>query len=201
MRFSLRHASLLLFAVAALGGCMTPSVHPIATADREVSDERIVGAWLQEDGKITYTVTKADEGYRLHVGKKAEKPGEKPVDAALDMRLVQLGAHRFIDVSAPGAERHGMGEKHGTFFIPTHMFARVEVVPDGVTVWWMKAAFLRQAMTDKSIAATPLDDKEHGPVLITAETEKLQAFLRTHAENDEAWEKVTLTRVKSDPAR
>jgi hypothetical protein len=197
-------AALLLSALLLLPGCGTPSVHGVATAENQVRDERIVGSWRQDDdskAKTTYTISAAAEGYRLHIGSRPTEKDEKPVDTDLELRLAELGAFRFIDVTAGSADVSRSGEKFGTLLIPTHLLARVEVHEGEVTVWWLKPDRVRQAMTDRSLPATPLDDKESGPVLITAETPKLQAFLRAHAENEEAWDRVTLRRVKTTPAR
>ena len=187
---------LAVLGVVLLGACATPSVHPIFEKDGDMTDDRIVGVWRDADDKMTYTVTKAETHYRLHAGSAPKEKGEKPVNSDLEMHLVQIGAHRYIDVSAPESERSRVSDKHGALFVPTHMFARVEIHDDTVTVWWMKAEFVRQAVVEKSVSGTPLDERAGGAVLITSETEKLRAFIRNHVENEGAWDRLELRRVK-----
>jgi hypothetical protein len=187
-----------------MGGCGTPSVHPIYTKDTVIEDERIVGTWRDEDGKTIYAVSPTKESvYRLHVGSASKGNDDKGVDSDLELRLVQLGGNRFIDVCAAAADRSRVGDKHGTLFVPTHMFARVKVEGDAVTVWILKQDWARKMMNDRSsgFSATPLDEKEDGPILITSDTDKLQAFLKTHAEEEDAWQVVTLRRVKDGGAK
>lgn len=186
-----------------LAGCGTPSVHPIYTKDREATDERLIGSWRDEDGKTTYTVSQAKVGYRLHIGSKPADAAEKPVNSDFELHLVDLGAHRFADVSASAADRSQVEEKHSTLFIPTHLFAKIEIHGDELSAWILKQDWLREMVTDKTsaISGTPLDSDPHGSILITSETGKLQAFLRTHAEDDNAWDKQVLRRVKDSSPR
>jgi len=182
-----------------MAGCGTPSLHPIYTKDTLVEDERIAGSWRDENGKTTYTVALTKNSvYRLHVGSPPSGKDDKGVDSDLELRLVQVGGSRFIDVCAGAADRSRLDEKHGTLFVPTHLFARVKIEGDTATVWWLKQDWARRMMDDHAsgFSATPLDEKENGPILITSETDKLRAFLRNHAEDEDAWESITLRRVK-----
>src|ERR1043165_1216040 len=153
---------LFLAGTALLAACATPSIHPIYTsADDQVRDERLVGSWRSKDDKMndktTYTVSETKDGYRLHVGAPAEGKDDKPVDSDLDLRLVEMGGHRYIDAAASGAERSRVGDKHGALFVPTHMFAKVQVSAAEVRVWMLKPDFARQAVADKALAGTPLE--------------------------------------------
>lgn len=188
---------LVLFSAILLGACGTPSVHPIYTKDDETTDERLAGSWTDEEGKTTYTVSKTDSAYRLHVGAPAAKKDDKATDSDLELHLVRLGDRRAIDVAAPAPERSRVNDRHGTFFVPTHMFALVELHGDTLTVRWLKNDFVRQCITDKSLSGTALEDQPHGWVLITSDTDKLRAFLRNQADNGDAWEKAELHRVKT----
>jgi hypothetical protein len=198
-RFALR-ALVLALGAAWLGGCGTPSVHPIYTKDTVIEDERIVGSWRDEERKNTYTVSAPkDSVYRLRVGHRADEKGQKPEETDFEVRLVRLGGHLFIDAWAPASERKRVQEKHGPLFVATHMFARVKIEGGTVAVAWLKQEWARAKMNDRGagFSATPLGDDPAGGILITSETEKLQAFLKAHAEDEDAWDTLTLRRVKA----
>jgi hypothetical protein len=184
-----------------LAGCATPSVHPIYTKDKEATDDRLVGSWRDEDGKSLYAVAQAKAGYLLHIGSKPADAADKPVNSDFELHLVDIGAHRFVDVSASATDRDQIDKEHSTLFVPTHMFARIEIKGDELTAWYLKEDWMRKHIATGAISGTPLDDGPQGSVLITADTEKLQAFLRTHAEDENAWNKEVLRRVKDSPSK
>lgn len=187
----------LAMLLAVVGGCATPSVHPIYTEDTIITSEAIVGTWVEENGENVYTITPIEgtTSYRLRYSQRSEA-ASKTQAREYEARLVKLGPHLFLDVAAAESDRRQISEQHGTFFVPTHMFLRVRVEGDRGTAWWLRRDWLRDALAEGQVRlpATPLDPNT---ILITAETPALQRFLRTFAETEEAWEPVHLTRVRS----
>jgi hypothetical protein len=183
----------MLIAVA-LGGCSTPSVHTIYSKDKEVAEPALVGTWRGTDAgdKPTYAVSRAGDGYLLHV--KNNEP-QNPEEWDFDVQLVQLGAGRFADVAATEAERGKHDDHWGPFFLPTHLIARYTVEGDSLTVWMLNAEALKSALDDHSVTLAhtwPSKDT----LLLTAETPDLQKFLGAHVKDEGLFNKAVLQRVK-----
>ncbi len=176
-----------------LGACATPSLHPIYTADdKPVLEPGLVGTWKKSDGKDTYTVTRAGDGYHLLV--KDNKPKEAR-QWEFSVRLVKLGDTNFADFSAPENDSAAIGEKWGPLFVPTHLFAAWTLDKDALTVRILDEDWLKDGVANKKVtlALTHVDDE----ILITAETKDLQAFLKEHAKDERAFgDGMKLERVK-----
>lgn len=190
----MRPCTALLLVLAAmlggLGGCATPSVHPLYTDDTIVYEPALVGTWGQKDDAQTYSITRVGKVYHLLV--KDHDP-KKPQQWEFEVRLVKLGDHRYADVAAAEEERDAHEEHWGPLFVPTHMVARFAVSGDALTVWTLRHEWLKERLDARevSLAHTRLGP---GVILITATTAELQAFLRAHADNPLAFDKTELTR-------
>lgn len=198
MNCTLVRAAVILGGLAwalTLGACATPSVHPIYTAaDTPLIEPGLVGTWKQSGDKETYTITRAGDGYHMLV-KNNEASGAKQWE--FSVRLVQLGDSSFADIAAVEEERQAHEEHWGPLFVPTHMFAAWALDKDTLTVRMLKREWLERTLADKKIAlgCTRLDGHT---LLITADTEDLQAFLKEHAKDDAAFaDVVKLERAKN----
>lgn len=174
-------------------GCATPSVHPIYTDDTLVTDPAVVGTWKQPGERPTYTLTRVGDGYHMVV--KSDDPRD-PEQWEFAVRLTQIGAHRYADVTAVEEEREAHEDHWGPLFVPTHMFCRYALERDALDVWMLSRAWLRKAAGDGTVAlaSTPLNKDT---TLITAETLQLRAFLEKHGGDAAAFPDHTrLERVK-----
>lgn len=183
----------LIVAAAFLGGCSTPSVHPIWSKDKDLADPALVGAWApaEKDAKELYTVTRQGDAYHL-VYKKTEKPEET---REFDVRLVKLGASRFADVTMPESAQREISDQWAVFALPVHTFLRYSIDGDRLHIWCLESKAFEAGLKAKTftLAHTSLDDDT---VLITAETPDIQAFLEKHAEDKDLFAPAELQRAK-----
>jgi hypothetical protein len=184
----------LLAAAAVLAGCETPSLRPLASEDKRITDAALVGTWQNEDD--VYTISVEDDHYRVVVADR-----DQPVQTwNLQMRPVQLGKHRFADLQAAEKELRAIDELWGPFFVPTHVFVRytVDVGAGSLKFWTLKGDWLSKQSGRPSYTSfdyAPIDPADHR-FLLTADTRDLQAFLELHADDPNAFEMEELKRVK-----
>ena len=166
--------TILAAAFTVLAGCNDfLSVHRLAEDQDSTFDERLLGAWKNEDDRWTFT--KADGGaYHLLVNDEKHKTFEG------DCRLVSLGSHQFLDV---------YGEEEGSTAIPGHQFLQVRLNGDTLEMGalehdWMKKVIVEQ----RTLAHTRLRRGKASYTVITAPPLELQQFLMRHARDEEAFE-------------
>lgn len=185
--------SLFLLAAVGITGCGTASIHPLASDDTRTFDAALVGQWAKSDKDDTvYTVAASGDQYTLVI---EDKDAQKPERFEFEMRLVQLGKHRFVDVQAPQSERKKLDDKWSSLFIPAHLFGRYTIDADTLKFWILNDDWLRNSLRDGKVtlAHTRID---HDRTLITASTVELQAFLKAHAEDAGAFDLTELKRIK-----
>lgn len=168
-------------------GCETPSIRPLATKDKRISDAALVGTWQSEDGD-TYTIRAEGDHYVI-----VFEDDEKQMDHKwnLEVRPIQLGKHRFADIQVAEKEQAAVEERWGPLFVPTHLFVRytVDAVAGSLRFWALAGDWLgRQALRPGYIS---FDD-----YLITSDTVDLQAFLEVHAGDPHAFRMEEFKRVK-----
>lgn len=185
--------SLVLVGAAALlfGGCTTPSLNALATPETTVTDQELVGRWIDpEDADTTYVVTTAGENtYELKcIPKDASK---RPLQ--FSFQLCRLADTRFIDLTITKAAADDLGEKYGTCALAAHVFMKMRRKGDDLTVWQMKNDWLNDGLKGGEVKLAhatirpPGEDKEN--YVLTGSTSELQSFFRRNAETEEAWDK------------
>lgn len=184
--------ALVLASAAFLGGCSTPSVHPIWSKEKDFADPALVGAWrpAEKDAHETYTLSRAGEWYHLVYEAKDAKDTRE-----FDVRLVQLGKLRFADIAMPESAQRELGDKWDGFEIRTHMFLRYTIEGDHLRIWCLdRKEFLAGIEAKRyTLPYTALDGDS---ILITADTADLQAFLERHAEDKDLFSSADLERIK-----
>jgi hypothetical protein len=166
-------------------GCETPSIRPLATKDKRISDAALVGTW-QSDGD-TYTIRAEGDHYVI-----VFEDDEKQIDHKwnLEVRPIQLGKHR-LDIQVAEKEQAAVEERWGPLFVPTHLFVRytVDAAAGSLKFWALAADRLsRQALRRGHIS--------FGDYLITSDTLDLQAFLEVHAGDAHAFRLEEFKRVE-----
>jgi hypothetical protein len=184
-----RIAAGFLAALFAMTGCATPSVNPIWSAERGISEPGIAGTWrpAREEDRTTYAITERGDAYRMLV--RSDDP-EHPKEWEFEIRLVKLGEARFADVAAAPDERGRVGERWGPFFVPTHMIVKYALEGDSLRVWLLRREWLEAS-------ALPWTSHSKDVSLITAPTPDLQKFLEESAAKPRAfWEPIGLRRSR-----
>jgi hypothetical protein len=176
--------ALIAAALLLMTGCVF-SISPLYTAADLVFDPSLVGIWDQ-DGKAinTWTFEKAGESsYRLVV---AEGERSSPFVA----HLVQLGGHRFLDVSP---DKSGLAELKQTelykaSLIRSHLFLKVVQIQPVLQMTLMDDDWLGKLL-QKDPNALAHQEEEGGTLVLTASTKALQDFMVQHWSTEGAWSK------------
>jgi hypothetical protein len=173
---------MFFLAAVVLAGCETPSIKPLASDDKRITDAALVGTWQSDDGG-TYTVRAEGDHYFVVV--------EDHDKWNLEVRPIQLGKYRFADIQVAEKERRAVEERWGPFFVPTHWFFRysVDAGAGSLKVWALSGDWLGKQAVRPGYISLDYD-------LITADTRDLQAFLESHAEDPDAFQMEELKRVK-----
>lgn len=175
-------ALILLVAGAAMLGCI-PSLHPIYTADDVVFDSALIGSWSEAESDMTWDfLAGGDSTYRLTLIDEDGRPG------TFDVHLVRIGEGLFLDIF-PRDLDGGMNKFYQMHFFPVHTFMRVyQVQPT------LKLAMLNGRWLDDYLSEHP-DSCGHeivdNEIILTASTERLQAFLGSILETPQAFETPT----------
>jgi hypothetical protein len=145
-------------------------------------DPTLPGTWKSTDGKSSWTFT-AGEGksYKLEI--QAE---DQRVECIA--HLFKLGSERFLDVypAKQALEKSLENNPYGLGLVPAHVFFRVRATAptlrmSSLGLDWLKEQFKRNP---NAAAHVVLPD---GRVTLTGGTEALQAFIKEHLNNTDAW--------------
>lgn len=149
-----------------LTGCLPESEHPIAPADRKVTDPRLFGAWLNiaEDGFSVVHVF-STEAKTLHVEiVDHDVEGIGTVDD-YDAHVTRLPQGDYLNVLVTGSESG-------------YLFARYRFDgTDKVFVAMMENPALEQAVQSGALAGTITEEAGGPDIHITASSEQWQSFL------------------------
>lgn len=171
-------------------GCLR-SLHPLYTEKDLVYDEKLLGTWVEKDGKATWTFEKGGEKrYELVYYQRDYRREGTPQrvvsgdTARFSARLVKLGRYYFLDI-VPG-KLNVKNDLLMTHLVAAHTFSRV----------WLGADTLRMAMFDQDWVKKMIDSKklkiqherlDEEQVILTAPTKAIQKLVVTYAENKEAF--------------
>ena len=171
-------------------GCLR-SLHPLYTEKDLVFDEKLLGTWIEKEGKATWTFEKGGEKryelvYYQRDYRREGKP-EKVVSgdtARFSAHLVKLDRYYFLDI-VPG-KLNVKNDLLMTHLVAAHTFSRV----------WLGADTLRMAMFDQDWVKKMIDSKklkiqherlDEEQVILTAPTKAIQKLVVTYAENKAAF--------------
>ncbi|MFH1688580.1 MAG: hypothetical protein ABIE70_13810 [bacterium] len=171
----------VLIAAMTIVGCVPYSIHPLCSDNDLVTEPTLAGVWGQDDqNKMTF-IANDDKTYKLiHV--------DDGLAAEFEVRLFKVKDWLMMDI-CPGEPPEDMNQTYKDMILPLHFLLRVDktkpdLVLGSLDFDWLKA----------TLAADPtlLDYTEYsGSVIITAQTEKIQAFLKEHL-TDESFDNDTM---------
>jgi hypothetical protein len=187
---------LFLFAAAAfallMGGCTTPSLNALATDETTVTDDELVGTWVDvnKDDSATYVVTDAGKS-TYHLKCMPKEAGKHPLE--FSFLICKLADTRFIDLTVTKADGEALGNKYGTTVVPAHAFMKIKRTRDELKVWQVKDEWLKDGLKSGEIklahAAVTKPGEEDGTYVLTGPTAELQRFFRQNAESEELFDK------------
>jgi hypothetical protein len=178
MQFN-RGVKLLIIAAVliSLPACWTYSLHPIAEDNDPhlIYDPALAGTWLSGGQNEPLLVVTGDAKlltYSLRLVKSSETGGHDDVpDVRFDVKMVQLGANRFLD-ALPQGDAQGIGS------LPTHNILKVTLTHDSLALSLPSEDWLCNQ------ARLKLGECLSGDFLLTAPTDILQGFLQKHGSDN-----------------
>jgi hypothetical protein len=166
-------------------GCI-PSINPIFEEKDLITDPALVGTWStseSEDAETWTFETTDTKAYRLTI-----RQGEE--SSLMIANLVAVGEHRFLDLSpaSEAIESTKLGAYYRCALVPAHLFPKVTLTNEQLTVQWMDEDWLGELLRKEPAILSHVWRKGKDDALIlTAQTAELRAFLLKHAANAEAF--------------
>lgn len=168
---------LIMLGVAIFLSNCVPSLHPLFTDKDVIFDPTLVGTWIDEDGKSTWTFQKSGENAYELVYTENEEP------AKFQAHLLKLGDFLFLDIFP---EESGM--KNGLYkglLIPAHGFSRIWMEGDSVRLAYLDPDWLKGMIDQKKVKID--HDFIDQSIILTAQTKDLQKFALKYAEDAKAF--------------
>ncbi len=172
--------ALIVMGMAVLMSGCVPSLHPLYTDDVLVFDPALVGTWAKDDERWIFTKA-GDKAYDLVVLEKRKAP------ARFEAHLVDLGGHRFLDLS-PGDPPFD-NDFYKFHLVPAHSISRLQLTGEVLTIAMLNGEWLEKAIGrgQVKIAHEKVGDGKDESILLTARPKQLQAFVLQYAKDKEAF--------------
>jgi len=181
-------ASLVL--VLSLTACV-PSLHPLYTTEDLRFDPNLLGDWREPEGQERWQF----QPVSLSTGNVAYKlihTDCEGVTGEFDVRLVNVGAERFLDLFPAEPDVRGNDFYQG-HLQPMHTFVRLTQTPSELRLAYLKPEWLTEQLKANPDALR--HERVKGEILLTAQPKELQRFLLLHLETPGAFEEaLVLTR-------
>jgi len=182
-----------------LAGCVTTAVHPFYRAGDVIQDSALLGAWKSTDDKNSWTFSPGDgKSYKVVIA-----DGDQSAECV--GHLFKIGDERFLDLypAEQALEAKLQDNPYGLGLIPVHVLFRIRATQprlamSGLELEWLKELLKREPQS------TPHAILPDGRVVLTGTTETLQAFIKQHLKDAEAWsaaDEEGLTKVVAKPAQ
>ena len=185
-----KRAITVCFAALFLTGCV-PSLHRLYDDRTTVSDAKLPGRWIQEDGDATWTFEADGEGYTVQITEDDGKTGR------FEAHLVRLEDLLFMDLYPGELDKEMMSDLYAMHLVPAHTFWRMHRSGDE-----MSLRMLNPEAVDDMLKADPDLIKHETPddgggIILTAGTAELQRFVVRCAKTEDGFgDPMILARVK-----
>ena len=159
-------------------GCI-PSLHPLYTEQDLIYDPALVGEWVGNDGKVTWTFAKSGEkAYTLLYVDEKGKKGEFAV------HLLKIGDRRFLDLYPTDPDLQ-QNDFYKAYLLRVHTFISVQQQADTLRMSFMNFDWIKKYLQEHPDAIK--HEKVDEGVLLTAQPRELQAFLAKHDKAPDVW--------------
>ncbi len=156
-------------------GCVR-SFYPLYTENDLITDQTLVGTWIDSDNNVWTFLKPRDKSYELVYT-------EKSSPAKFKAHLVKLGKYAFLDL-APGE----LGIDNSFFaghLIPVHTFSRVWITADSVRFSLFDNGWLKEMIDNKKLSIA--HERQGDNIILTAPTRELQMLIVEYAEDKKAF--------------
>lgn len=175
--------------LAALGGlallfsgCLVISVYPYYSEKDLTFEPGLLGSWTKiADQPEHWKFEKSDaNGYQLTVSDNSNTN-------VMQAHLFKLQGQSFLDLFAPDANTDVQPPP-----IPSHLLLRVTALSPNVKLaaldhGWLRDLLMKNPKALRHEIPKTKDKPEDRPIVLTADTAELQAFLIKNFETKEAW--------------
>jgi hypothetical protein len=183
-----------------LGGCIPVlSLHPLFTEKDLAFDEKLLGTWVDANETMWQfsDANKPEKAYKLIFTDKEGKKG------AFVAHLVKLDNRLFLDVypsEPPWGNKDDPNKVewsyNALFCIPAHTFIKIDSTDPNLTMRLTDDEEMNKLFEQDPNAVEHTSTE--GNLVLTASTQKLQAFVLKYADDDRVFSnKVVLTRKKT----
>jgi hypothetical protein len=188
----------ILFALvftACLSGCVQ-SLHPFYTEAQLTYDPSLVGTWAppEEGERLVITGDAENKTYEAVYTDNEKKTGK------FEVRLAKVQDQLLLDITPQEMWRDDQAETHAVHLLPVHSFMIVEMKADNsdeLILRQMDYDWLKGYL-EKNPSAVAHETLNGDRIILTAPTEKVQAFVVEHIKTPDAYEEPqTLKRVKA----
>lgn len=172
--------TIALLALVLITGCSSPSLKPLYTDDVVIHDDALVGTWSDGDN-VRFSVAKGTAAAYSVVCQDIGDDTKKPVE--LDVVLVEIGGHRYIDIAPSDKARQEVGERYGALFLPAHTFARVTLDGNTISIEQIDMDWLTMHAPNLGVATVEVEKTG----VLTAEPRDLQQMMIQLQDQPEAF--------------
>jgi hypothetical protein len=161
--------------------------HLLRDTDCEAAPE-LVGNWTNDDLSGAWAVQKlGDRKYRLIQNKESSDNSNR---MAFDICVAHLGGYLFFDATSqvvqPDGEKTLRGGDDDLFWIPLHLFGRLDIESDAIHFRLLDDTWLQDALKAGRVHLTCARDDEGG-YLLTAPSSELKQFAVLFAADPKAF--------------
>lgn len=181
-------AALLLPGV--LSGCMVRSLHPIYTDKDIIAMPEVEGTWKGESEGETISFAHDGDGYVFRIA-------DGPDSLVASAHFARIGTATYLDltfadVSFDEAKKEcedvaeAIAAPYTYFTTPVHYFQQVEVRDKVLRMRAMSSSWAKDRREKRRLWIEHIADGES--TLLTADTARVQRFLRRWEKCDDAWD-------------
>ena len=182
-----------------VGGCVPVlSLHPLYTDKDVVLDQKLYGTWVTDsnDSKTTWEFKRIDEPKNAYNLIFTDEEGKK---GSFTAHLVKLQDKLFLDIFPselpwdPEDPNKMDWPYNSIFLIPAHTFMKVDSIEPQLKLRLMLESKMEELIKENqnAIEHTSVGDR----LVLTASTEKLQAFVLKYANDERVFiDQTTLSR-------
>jgi len=173
---------LLVFVFASFLGCV-PSLNPFYTEKDVVFDQKLVGAWTEDDGSNdTWTFTReGDRQYKLVIT-------EGDQASSFTAHLFRIGEQRFLDLfpDKSALEEWKQSAFYKSALIRGHFAIKVSSIEPELQMSMLDVEWLGKLL-EQEPKAVQHHKTPDGELVLSASTMELQQFLLKHVKTPNAW--------------
>lgn len=170
-------------------GCI-PSLHPLYTEEDLIFDPALVGSWINEDTRESWTFTKTSEKQYKVVYVEPERGS-----AEFEGRLLKSGESVFLDLYPSDPKIEG-NEFYKIHFVPVHTFMLIRQIEPELKMAALHIDWIRGYLRDNPAAVK--HERVENDILFTAQPKELQAFLVSTIQTEKAWADIDPLKRKAE---